>query len=204
MGYLQDQAVQVYAGTAARGSAIGTAVSEGMVSYLSDSNVVQAYTGSSWDSLAYQSSVDPLTLPGRVIQTAYNIQDTLLTTTAGYPGVTTNLSTTITPRFANSRMIIIVSNFVQPVSFANSFDAGVGIWRNNSTDLGGNSLTANAGTGASGALAIRHLASIVREDYPNTTSPVSYNTRIWLTSGLRMEAQPGGQRSTITVFEVRV
>lgn len=57
MAYLQDQAVMNFAGTAARGSAIGTAVSEGMVSYLADSNVVQAYTGSSWDSLAYASSV---------------------------------------------------------------------------------------------------------------------------------------------------
>ena len=36
MGYLQDQAVMNFAGTAARGSAIGTAVSEGMVSYLAD------------------------------------------------------------------------------------------------------------------------------------------------------------------------
>lgn len=144
-----------------------------------------------------------LELSGRVIQTAYNIQDTLVTTTAGYPGVNANLSTTITPRFNNSRMIVIVSHFVQPVSLTNSFDGGVGVWRNGTVDLGGNSLTANAGTGAGGALAIRHLASIVREDYPNTTSPVTYSTKIWLTSGLRMEAQPGSQRSTITVFEVK-
>jgi hypothetical protein len=57
MNYLMDQTVMNFAGTAARGSAIGTAVSEGMVSYLADSNVVQAYTGSSWDSLAYASAV---------------------------------------------------------------------------------------------------------------------------------------------------
>jgi hypothetical protein len=54
--YAVDQSVQVYAGTAARGSAIGTAVTEGMMSYLADSNVVQAYTGS-WESLAYGSAV---------------------------------------------------------------------------------------------------------------------------------------------------
>lgn len=57
MAYLQDQAVMNFAGTAARGSAIGTAVSEGMVSYLADTNVVQAYDGSAWNSLAYASSV---------------------------------------------------------------------------------------------------------------------------------------------------
>jgi len=55
--YAVDQSVQVYAGTAARGSAIGTAVTEGMMSYLADSNNVQAYTGSSWESLAYGSAV---------------------------------------------------------------------------------------------------------------------------------------------------
>ena len=43
--YLMDQAVQVYAGTAARGSAIGSATTEGMVVYLSDINSVQMATG---------------------------------------------------------------------------------------------------------------------------------------------------------------
>jgi hypothetical protein len=66
MAYLQDQAVMNFAGTAARGSAIGTAVSEGMVSYLADSNLVQAYTGSSWDSLAYSSEVTALPISGLV------------------------------------------------------------------------------------------------------------------------------------------
>jgi hypothetical protein len=40
-----DQAVQVYAGTAARGSAIGSATTEGMVSYLSDVHSLQMATG---------------------------------------------------------------------------------------------------------------------------------------------------------------
>lgn len=43
--YLMDQAVQVYAGTAARGSAIGSATTEGMVSYLSDVHSLQMATG---------------------------------------------------------------------------------------------------------------------------------------------------------------
>lgn len=141
---------------------------------------------------------------GRVIQAAYNIQDTQVNTTAGYPGVSTNLSTTITPKYNNSRMFIFVSQYIQPVSLSNSFDGGVGIFRNGTTDLGGNSLAANAATGAGGALAIRHLAHLMREDYPNTTSPVTYSTKMWLSSGLRYEAQPSNQRSSITVFEVKV
>jgi hypothetical protein len=43
--YLMDQTVQVYAGTAARGSAIGSATTEGMISYLSDVHSLQMATG---------------------------------------------------------------------------------------------------------------------------------------------------------------
>lgn len=48
--YLQDQAVMVFAGTAARSSAIGTAT-EGMVSYLADTNAIQKYTGAAWEDI---------------------------------------------------------------------------------------------------------------------------------------------------------
>ena len=50
-GYLQDQAVQVYASTAARSSALGTAVAEGMVSYRTDENALEFYTGSAWETV---------------------------------------------------------------------------------------------------------------------------------------------------------
>lgn len=50
--YLQDQVVQTYAGTAARSSALGTAVSEGMVSYLEDTNKIEVYDGSAWLEIA--------------------------------------------------------------------------------------------------------------------------------------------------------
>ena len=43
MNYLQDQAVMNFSGTAARGSAIGTAVAQGMVSYLNDTNSLEVY-----------------------------------------------------------------------------------------------------------------------------------------------------------------
>jgi hypothetical protein len=55
-GYLMDQSVMVFAGTAARSSAIGTAVSEGMVSYLSDSDTLELYNGSSWGPVSSSSS----------------------------------------------------------------------------------------------------------------------------------------------------
>jgi len=49
--FLQDQVVQVYAGTAARGSALGTAVAEGMMSYLADTDSVEVFSGSSWQAV---------------------------------------------------------------------------------------------------------------------------------------------------------
>lgn len=46
--YVQNQVVQNYANSAARASALGTAVAEGMVAYLQDTNLVEVYDGSQW------------------------------------------------------------------------------------------------------------------------------------------------------------
>lgn len=46
-GYLQDQAVMVFGGTAARGSAIPSP-SAGMVTYVADVAQMQYYNGSAW------------------------------------------------------------------------------------------------------------------------------------------------------------
>lgn len=48
--FLMNQAVMTFAGTAARGSAIGTAV-EGMLTYLDDTNTYQFWNGSAWANL---------------------------------------------------------------------------------------------------------------------------------------------------------
>lgn len=60
-GYLQDQTVMVFAGTTARGSAIGTAVSEGMVSYLSDTNTLQFYDGADWQNVSSPGDITAVT-----------------------------------------------------------------------------------------------------------------------------------------------
>ena len=49
--FLMDQAVQTFAGTAARGSAIGTAT-EGMITYLADSDTFEFFDGTSFVPLA--------------------------------------------------------------------------------------------------------------------------------------------------------
>ena len=49
--YLMDQAVMRFSGSAARAASI-TAPSEGMVTYLDDSNVLEYYDGSAWAPFA--------------------------------------------------------------------------------------------------------------------------------------------------------
>jgi len=59
--YVQDQVVQVYAGTAARSTALGSAVAEGMISYLSDTNTLQYYSGSAWVDVSSPGDITAVT-----------------------------------------------------------------------------------------------------------------------------------------------
>jgi hypothetical protein len=57
--YLQDQAVMSFATTAARGSAIGTAT-EGMTTYLSDSNTYEFWNGTAWQGIPAKYLTAPI------------------------------------------------------------------------------------------------------------------------------------------------
>jgi len=54
--YLMDQAVMVFASTAARDAAFGGAgeptLAEGMICYISDANSLLYYTGTAWSALS--------------------------------------------------------------------------------------------------------------------------------------------------------
>lgn len=45
---IQNQVVQVYANDTVRGTALGTAVADGMISYLTSTDALQVYDGSAW------------------------------------------------------------------------------------------------------------------------------------------------------------
>lgn len=109
MNYLQDQVVQTYAGTAARGSAIGTAVSEGMVSYLADTNVVEAYDGSAWNSLAYATAIPTVGLvpvvPTGITQSGGSASYDSVTGLVTFTGVTVfQLNGVFTSAYRNYRI----------------------------------------------------------------------------------------------------
>jgi cytoskeletal protein CcmA (bactofilin family) len=55
-GYLMEQSVMVFASSAARSSAIGTAT-EGMVSYLRDTNALEFFDSTSWRTVGVDSTV---------------------------------------------------------------------------------------------------------------------------------------------------
>lgn len=67
-GYLQDQAVMVFDDATDRATVLGTAVAEGMTTYLRDVNTVQVYDGTSWKVV----TSDPIITSSTA--TAYTIQ----------------------------------------------------------------------------------------------------------------------------------
>lgn len=63
-GYLMDQAVMVFASSAARSSVLGTTVSEGMVAFLKDTNELQAYDGAAWNAVGGGGGFEQFLLMG--------------------------------------------------------------------------------------------------------------------------------------------
>lgn len=49
--FIQDQVVQVYASSAARGSALGASTTSGMASFLNDTGQFQIYYNGSWQTV---------------------------------------------------------------------------------------------------------------------------------------------------------
>ena len=57
--YIQDQVVQVYANSAARGSALGVDVTPGMVSYLQDTQTVEVRKNLGWEAVGGGGTANP-------------------------------------------------------------------------------------------------------------------------------------------------
>lgn len=176
--YGVDQTVQRYAGTAARGSAIGTAVSEGMVSWLDDSNVIQAYDGSAWQQV--YPAVLPTGTVKQVLSTA-KLDATFINATS--PTGISGLSRTITPSSASNKILIIAQ-------VTTAFDANECFIRLN----GGNSAnfigdasgvqTRAVANAAESTVANRVTTqTLVYLDSPATTSAVTYEVQGWCLSG---------------------
>lgn len=106
--YLMDQSVMVFSGTASRSASIGT-VAEGMVSYLTDTNVLEVYNGSAW--------VSSNSVGGTITINASSVTNTLTASTVtAYTVASTDQSATL--RFTNTGTVTAT------ISTATAFSAG--------------------------------------------------------------------------------
>ncbi len=129
MEFLMDQSVQIYSGTAARGSALnslGTAA-EGIVTYLTDSNTITVYDGSAWQTVYPVSSFGG-TINGNQV---------------AFGGTTTTTSMTATSALDNGTIWVngTAAVTITVPDVLNTWDT-LTIWRN-----AGGTVTIAAGTG---------------------------------------------------------
>lgn len=78
--YLQEQTVMVFASAAARTTALSGVLAEGMMSYLSDTDLIQYYNGTTWTTV--NTDQTPLTTKGDLF--TYSTTDTRLGVGADY------------------------------------------------------------------------------------------------------------------------
>ena len=81
--YIQQQTVGVFASSSARSTAIGTAVAEGFVSYLTDTNALEYYDGSAWVGLGNVTLTGTQTLTNKTVTSPKEITTVSATAATG-------------------------------------------------------------------------------------------------------------------------
>ena len=119
--YLMDQSVQVYANSAARGSALVGFVAEGMVSYLKDTNQLEIFDGSAW------TNVIPSTLPSSIIDTPVNTRGSAFAITSADVNEFILVSTAATVTINNVLSAGQSINFIQTGTGQITFTPGSGV-----------------------------------------------------------------------------
>ena len=217
-GYLMDQVVQVYAGTAARGSAISTSTSEGMMSYLADTDKLQLATGTA----TWVDVYPPVALSGSLLQVVYasttanTSGNTAIPFDNTIPQITEGvemLTASITPKSATSNLIIQSAMYFGETSNTANY-ATSALFRDSTANALATSIgRGNFGTGsldnASPALIIHRVAS-------TSTAATTFKVRCGMdatvtivlngvTTNAPAYSSPlwgGTYRSNITIWEV--
>lgn len=202
---LLTNAPPVFSGTATRDAAFGGAgektLAEGQLCYLEDSNIVQYYSGSSWNT------VGPTASKIAQVVSAFKT-DTFATTSTSYVDVT-GLSVTITPTLNTSTILVIANMFCG--SFGSRTCAQL---LRGATAIGNNTVVTQPSYGFmaddTSRLAQRafNALPITILDSPATTSATTYKLQILNDGGStgtvnKWELNTGfGGSSSITVMEV--
>jgi hypothetical protein len=166
---LMDQAVQRFADSTARGSAIPSPT-EGMTSYLDDLNRIEVYNGSAWGAV------------GTILQVVQGVKTDTFTATlaSGASTTVTGFEAKITPSSASSKVL---------VSFFVSGSANVSGWvltvRRNGSAIGvgdsGGTVSATSGGPIGEAAGVGTLPGVSATsllDSPATVSEVTYDCNI--------------------------
>jgi hypothetical protein len=188
-GYLMDQSVMVFAGTAARGSALPSP-SEGMISYLADSNAIQFNDGSTWK---------PAANAGEIIQVKQTAKHDVFTTTSVSFVDVTGLSVSITPNASSNKVLVMVTHGANQKDSSNT-SMGMRLFRG-ATQIA--QIMIDGGKdGASGRQDFGGT-SINVLDEPATTSATTYKTQAnSQNNSSSTSVQSGGGVSTMILMEV--
>ena len=151
------------------------------------------------DEIAGIASADTVAIPGHVIQVVQGLTSTSATTT-GSTYVDTNLSASITPSSADSKVLVVVTqdSAIFGTSTGDTFNA-IGLLRDatllRETKIGtkNNSSTTEA---------VMSTTGIVYLDSPNTTSSVTYKTQFKATSGTAFVQYSSYSDSQIVLMEI--
>jgi len=188
-GYAVDQSVMVFASSSARTTAISSP-SEGMVTYLESTNLVEVYNGSAWVQVGGAQGLL------KQYQFGYT-QSVVSTSSTSYTD--TGLSVTITPTSADSEILVYFSQNGVTKSTA---DTGVGIQllQDGSQFIG--NMGGNVGsTGTTDANNVGSLSGFQRFQ-PSTTSAVVYKTQFASNNGNGSVSVNSASLSTMMVLEV--
>jgi hypothetical protein len=191
--YLMDQSVMVFGGSAARSSAIGTAnFEEGMVSYLTDTDKVEAYDGTNWLEIGGSSS------GGLVVQIVYASTTTETSSSTG-TYVDTTLTATITPTSASNKILVFVTHGANQKE-TNNTSMGMRLMRG-ATEI--SRIMLDGGKNGTNDRQDFGGTSLNYLDEPATTSATTYKTQFASTGGNAIVwVQTAGSRSSIVLMEV--
>ena len=193
--YLQDQAVMVFGGTAARSSAIGTAnFEEGMLTYLTDVDKLQVYTGASFADV-YPAAASS---SGKVVQIVYASTTTETSSSTG-TYVDTTLTGTITPTSASNKILVFVTHGANQKE-TNNTSMGMRLMRG-ATEI--SRIMLDGGKNGTNDRQDFGGTSLNYLDEPATTSATTYKTQFASTGGNAIVwVQTAGSRSSIVLMEV--
>jgi len=182
--------VNPFADSAARATAIPSPT-EGMMSSLNDTDSIQRYDGATWKPVG-----------GKVLQVVMGSTTTQVTITSG-TYTDTNLTATITPSSATSKILILLTQYYNAYSLSRTANMNYRILRDATviaTWQESPYMDVDGGT----SVQLENVRSINWLDSPATASAITYKTQGSMTQGTLLVFQQSSRPAQIILIEVAV